>query len=127
MGRDVPDGRLFMAEEDWLDCDWHDETSKAYLDNLRKGMRGIAEKLDGRYLENPLTSLFKRLITVHPLGGCPMDTTAVPGVVDSYGRVHGVEGLFVADGSVMPGPMAPTPRSPSPPSPSGSARQELNP
>ena len=109
MGRDVPDGRLFMTEKDWLDCDWHDDTSKAYLDNLRTGMQGIAKKLDGRYEENPLTSLFKRLITVHPLGGCPMDTSAVPGVVDSYGRVHGVDGLFVADGSVMPGPIGPNP------------------
>ena len=72
-------------------------------------MKGIAEKLDGRYQENPLTSLFKRLITVHPLGGCPMDTSAVPGVVDGFGRVHGVEGLFVADGSVMPGPVGPNP------------------
>jgi cholesterol oxidase len=109
MGRDVPDGRLFMTEKDWLDCDWRDDTSKDYLDNLRRGMRGIADKLDGRYLENPLTSLFKRLITVHPLGGCPMDTSEVPGVVDGFGRVHGVDGLFVADGSVMPGPIGPNP------------------
>ena len=35
MGRDVPDGRLFLAERDWLDCDWHDDTSKAYLDQPR--------------------------------------------------------------------------------------------
>ena len=38
-----------------------------------------------------------------------MDTSAVPGVVDGFGRVHGVEGLFVADGSVMPGPIGPNP------------------
>ena len=38
-----------------------------------------------------------------------MDTSAVPGVVDSYGRVHGVPGLYVADGSVMPGPVGPNP------------------
>jgi cholesterol oxidase len=114
MGRDVPDGTLFLEpNKKWLDCDWHDDTSKDYLDNLRTGMKGIAGELGGRYRENPLTSLFKRLITVHPLGGCPMDTIVeggvVSGVVDGYGRVHGVPGLFVADGSVMPGPVGPNP------------------
>jgi cholesterol oxidase len=31
------------------------------------------------------------------------------GVVDGLGRAHGVEGLYVADGSVMPGPVGPNP------------------
>jgi len=31
------------------------------------------------------------------------------GVVDGLGRVHGVDGLYVADGSVMPGPVGPNP------------------
>jgi cholesterol oxidase len=33
----------------------------------------------------------------------------VPGVVDGFGRVHDVDGLFIADGSVMPGPIGPNP------------------
>ena len=31
------------------------------------------------------------------------------GVVDAYGEVFGFPGLFVADGSVMPGPVGPNP------------------
>lgn len=31
------------------------------------------------------------------------------GVVDAWGEVHGRPGLFVADGSVMPGPVGPNP------------------
>jgi cholesterol oxidase len=31
------------------------------------------------------------------------------GVVDSFGEVFGHEGLFVADGSIMPGPVGPNP------------------
>jgi cholesterol oxidase len=31
------------------------------------------------------------------------------GVVDPWGRVHGHPGLWVADGSVMPGPVGPNP------------------
>ena len=52
---------------------------------------------------------FGRLITVHPLGGCPMGENAHDGVVDSYGRVFGAEGLYVADGSIMPGPVGANP------------------
>ena len=31
------------------------------------------------------------------------------GVVDGYGRVFGYPGLYVADGSVLPGPVGPNP------------------
>jgi cholesterol oxidase len=31
------------------------------------------------------------------------------GVVDSHGEVFGHPGLFVADGSIMPGPVGPNP------------------
>jgi choline dehydrogenase len=38
---------------------------------------------------------------VHPVGTCAMGDTAMS-VVDSELRVHGVSGLRIADGSVMP-------------------------
>jgi cholesterol oxidase len=50
-----------------------------------------------------------RLVTVHPLGGCPMGTSARDGVVDSHGNVFGADGLYVADGSIMPGPVGANP------------------
>jgi cholesterol oxidase len=40
--------------------------------------------------------------TVHPLGGCPMADDPAHGVVDDAGRVHGVPGLYVLDGSIVP-------------------------
>jgi cholesterol oxidase len=46
---------------------------------------------------------------VHPLGGCRMGRTPTQGVVDAFGQVFGYENLFVADGSVMPGPVGPNP------------------
>jgi cholesterol oxidase len=49
------------------------------------------------------------VITVHPLGGCPMGRSASEGVVDASGNVFGYPGLYVADGSVMPGPVGPNP------------------
>ena len=56
--------------------------------------------------DNPMTTL-KRTITVHPLGGCPMATTEHDGVVDGYLQAFGYPGLYVADGSVLPGPVGP--------------------
>jgi cholesterol oxidase len=52
---------------------------------------------------------FARLVTVHPLGGCPMGTNPREGVVDAHGRVFGADGLHVADGSIMPGPIGANP------------------
>jgi len=71
----------------------------------------IAKGLGGTFIPNPL---FNRLfgydlITVHPLGGCPMAEAAEDGVVDHSGRVFSspVNGntyssLYVADGSIVP-------------------------
>ena len=39
----------------------------------------------------------------HPAGSCKMGPASDPdAVVDADGRVHGIEGLYVADGSIMP-------------------------
>ena len=40
---------------------------------------------------------------VHPVGTARMGPLGYDGaVVDQYGRVHGIEGLHVADASIMP-------------------------
>jgi choline dehydrogenase-like flavoprotein len=38
----------------------------------------------------------------HPLGTCRMSKNPKEGVVDSYGRAHDVENLFVSDASIFP-------------------------
>ncbi|MGE3510867.1 MAG: GMC oxidoreductase, partial [Vicinamibacterales bacterium] len=58
----------------------------------------------------PTWSLLKSLLTLHPLGGCPIGTTPSDGVVDHLGQVFGYPGLIVADGAVLP---TPTVRNPS--------------
>lgn len=111
MGRDRPDGRLFLCDGH-LQSDWRKDKSGPYFSRLRSTMRGLAEALGADFLENP-TWYLRRLVTVHPLGGCPMGRNASEGVVDSYGRVFGPDGVFkdlyIADGSVMPGPVGPNP------------------
>jgi cholesterol oxidase len=107
MGRDTPDGTMSL-DEGLLALHWNEDTSEEYLKRVRATMRQLGDALGGDLIQNPLSHL-RRLITVHPLGGCPMGVDARTGVVDPFGRVFGHEGLHVADGSVMPGPVGPNP------------------
>jgi cholesterol oxidase len=108
MGRDVPDGRIYLRNGR-LDIDWRkSKGSEEYFNRLRSTARDVATALGGRFADNPLWFL-KRVITVHPLGGAPMGRHPGEGVVDSYGNVFGYPGLHIADGSVMPGPTGPNP------------------
>jgi cholesterol oxidase len=108
MGRERPTGRMFLRDEKWLALDWTAKSSEAYYRALSKAMREIGDALDGRYEDNPLW-YWRRAVTVHPLGGCPMGTSPAEGVVDPYGQVFGYPGLSVADGAVMPGTVGANP------------------
>ena len=68
----------------------------------------IADVLGARLDNTPLW-LFKRVITVHPLGGCPMAADERDGVIGSDGQVFHYPGLYVVDGASMPGPVGPNP------------------
>lgn len=107
MGRDTPDG-VMSLRADRLDLDWRKDRSAPYFDGVRETMRALAEALGAEYLDNP-SWLASRLVTVHPLGGCPIGRDASEGVVDSYGEAFNYPGLYIADGSVMPGPVGPNP------------------
>jgi cholesterol oxidase len=71
-------------------------------------MKAIGDALGARYKDNALW-YFRRAVTVHPLGGCPMGVSPERGVVDPYGQVWGHPGLSIADGSVLPGTVGPNP------------------
>ncbi|MFI1653331.1 GMC oxidoreductase [Streptomyces sp. NPDC020472] len=107
MGRDVPNGRMFLRDGN-LDLDWKPAASDRYFDQMNETMERVSRSLGGHYAANPLW-LLNRLITVHPVGGAPMGRTRREGVVDSFGRVYGCPGLSIADGSVLPGPVGPNP------------------
>jgi cholesterol oxidase len=108
LGRDLPSGRLTLDRRGRLKVDWRIGASRAYFARLEATMRALAKSWGGTFVASP-SRLLDRLITVHPLGGCPMGRTPDEGVVDAYGRVFGCPGLYVADGSVMPGPIGPNP------------------
>jgi cholesterol oxidase len=106
MGRDIPNGTMELRGA-LLNVDWQIDESQTYFDDIREKMRDLAEELGASY-SDPLEHL-NRLVTVHPLGGCPMGRNKTEGVVNSYGQVFDYPGFYVADGSVMPGPVGPNP------------------
>jgi cholesterol oxidase len=109
MGRDVPNGNMHVDSRGYLQCDWQMEKgSKAYFDRLKDTMEAVCGALNADFIINP-TWLLKRVITVHPLGGCPMGRHIDEGVVNEYGEVFNYPGFYIADGSVMPGPVGPNP------------------
>jgi cholesterol oxidase len=114
MGRDVPNGIMSTVMDPktgvpLLALRWDDGPSKSYMREAFAKARAVAVALGGRYTVNPLTRIFNSLVTVHPLGGCPMAETIDDGVVDPRGEVFNYPGLHVADGSVLPGPVGANP------------------
>jgi cholesterol oxidase len=108
MGRDLPNGHLYL-KDGLLECDWKIKKSQEYFDRVRRAGRAIAKALNAEYLDNPSYDFLHQVLTAHPLGGCPMGFNREDGLVDSYGEVFGYPGLYVVDGSVMPGPVGPNP------------------
>jgi cholesterol oxidase len=108
MGHDGADGVIELDRRGRPKIRWPQLRHRNVFTAENELARSIASQLGGTYVKDPLdTKLFmNNLLTVHPLGGCPMGDGAA-GFVDHAGRVLGddgaiVPGLYVADGSVVP-------------------------
>lgn len=110
MSHDDADGRLVL-EDGRVSVAWPDVGKKPAFGRVAEKVRSAVRATGGTYVPNPLWSrlLGHSLITVHPLGGCPIGSDAGRGVVDRDCRVFSGpsgtdvhEGLLVCDGSVLP-------------------------
>lgn len=114
MGRDRATGRLTLDRRrrgriDQLHLDWRARGSGLHYRRTRRAMRRVAAALGGDFVENPISAL-NRYISVHPLGGCPIGNSVDDGVVSAdTGEVFNAPGLYVMDGSVIPGAVGPNP------------------
>lgn len=65
--------------------------------------RDFAARTNGIPLGSVNEGLFDIPITAHILGGVPFGGNAAEGVIGPDCQVHGYPGLYVVDGSIMPG------------------------
>ncbi len=90
---------------------WPGVGSEPIFNTINDTLNKATRALGGKYVKDPIWSelLGKKLVTVHPLGGCAMGEDAASGAVDHKGRVFSGAagsavhaGLYVADGAVVP-------------------------
>lgn len=109
MGLEVPAGTMSIKDR-FLDIQWSEAPSKCYYDRVTEELKRIADALGAKYSESPTIMWnFNQYLTAHPLGGCGMGVDKNSGVVNAHGEVFDYPGLYVADGSVMPGPVGVNP------------------
>lgn len=111
MGHDTAEGTIVLDREGRPVVRWRDGAGGQWMTRADAAFDEAAKALKATYLRAPTwkSPLGNFYLTVHPLGGCAMADDAARGVVDGVGRVyagtHGTEvheGLWVADGSVVP-------------------------
>jgi len=108
MGIDGANGRVTIDADGKAHLDWTkalvpgDRTFEL-IEGIRAACRTIVEAGGGELLHEQEWSDDRRMLGAHPLGGCRMGLGPAAGVVDGRGEVFGYPGLYVVDGSIMPG------------------------
>jgi cholesterol oxidase len=104
-------GGQIELQDDRARVVWPDVGKQAIFQRVHETLQQASAAVGGTYLANPIWSqaFGQDLVTVHPLGGCPIGETAAQGAVDDAGRVFSGttgeevhDGLFVLDGSIVP-------------------------
>jgi len=128
MGEDNANGQFTLKGDD-LDLDWpaNDPIGGQKCFTVVEDMiKKLSQAMLGEYTPLPtwegLSGVFKEktLIVTHPLGGCRIGPTMGEGVVNEFGQVYDGSkktsdplaihsGLFIVDGSVIPGALAANP------------------
>ena len=111
MGRDRATGVLDLSEPDGgVHLRWDAGDGEIHYQRTRAIMSRVAEALGGQFVENVLDDVLNRYVSVHPVGGLPLGDDIEHGTVDARtGELFGCKGLFVVDGSILPGPVGPNP------------------
>jgi cholesterol oxidase len=103
IGRDAADGQMRLTPLfRRFDIRWSRDASAQLFADLERTAKEIAEASGATPFYALEGGPLGKFTTVHPLGGCPMADDPARGVVDDGGRVHGYDGLYVLDGSIVP-------------------------
>jgi cholesterol oxidase len=102
IGRDNANGRVILRGGR-LDVVWGwAAENRALVARVLRTMADLAAAYGGRFAPLVTWEAFRRIVTVHPLGGSALADSPEQGVTSPEGEVYGYPGLFVADGSVIP-------------------------
>jgi choline dehydrogenase-like flavoprotein len=95
---------------------WDDVGRQTQFARLNAELRRMARGLGASFVESAFWTAFdlRRLVTLHPLGGCPVGEDYMAGAADEFGRVFAGdgtvhEGLFVTDGALVPAALGANP------------------
>jgi cholesterol oxidase len=102
IGSDAADGQMRL-QNGQLDIVWSVRRSRQMFEQMEQAMEALSRGIGGEYRTSILWIWpFRKLLTAHPLGGCPMGDDPTIGVVKPTGEVWGYDDLYVVDGSVIP-------------------------
>ena len=102
IGTDAADGQIRL-QHGKVDIDWNVRRSREMFRQMENALKALSRGIGGKYQPSPLWLWpFRKLLTAHPLGGCPMGNDPEASVVKHTGEVWGYDGLYVIDGSIVP-------------------------
>ena len=110
MGFDDSRGKMILNKpKGKVKIVWDEAGRQPLYTRINEELRRHARAQGGSFIASPQWDLFemRRLMTAHPLGGCPLGEDSSQAAVDEYGRVFTAagevhDGLFVADGAIVP-------------------------
>jgi cholesterol oxidase len=109
MGTDSSDGTMSLRDGT-LDVAWSLRRNRDLDRLVRDTFDQLTGAAQGRFVAGFLSRWpLRKILTAHPLGGCPMGDDPSTSVVDDVGEVHGHPGLYVIDGSMIPSALAVNP------------------
>ncbi|GAA1463404.1 GMC oxidoreductase [Williamsia maris] len=105
MGADAIKSEVTLDDRGALRADTARTSAPDVYDQIDRTTAMIAHELSPRrvLINAPFGRRSRRMFTVHPLGGIPIATSRERGVVDHTGQVFDHPGLYVCDGSLLPG------------------------
>jgi cholesterol oxidase len=119
MGQDRAQGKVTLDENGYAVVKWPGLNDSEYRRRVQQEFSRLATAFRGKY--KVMKAFGDNLVTVHPLGGCKLGDSPDNGVVNEWGQVFDPErvpqtsvipvheGLYVADGSIIPNSLAANP------------------
>ena len=108
MGLDKGTGKMYLDENGYLGIDWPYKDSMSLYEAILVTGERFKQQVGGKIFI-PLINWLKPArnnVTVHSLGGCRLADSEEQGVTSAdpkiMGQIFGYQGLYVADGSLLP-------------------------